>query len=54
MFKHLFVAGRGFLNFNPASLLLLLVTPLLLLILFGGSSADRKTDVVKALKQAGG
>lgn len=47
-FKHLLVAGRGFLNFNPASLLLLLVTPLLLFILFGGSSADRKTDLVKA------
>lgn len=47
-FKHLLVAGRGFLNFDPASLLLLLVTSLLLLILFGGSSADRRTDLVKA------
>lgn len=46
--KHLLVAGRGFLNFNPASLLLLLVTSLLLLILFGGSSANRKTELVKA------
>lgn len=47
-FKHLLVAGRGFLNFNSAPLLLLLVTSLLLLILFGRSSTDRQTDLVKA------
>lgn len=49
-FKHLLVAGRGFLNFNSAPLLLLLVTSLLLLILFGRSSTDRQTW----LKLAGG
>lgn len=47
-FKHLLVAGRGFLNFNSASFLLLFVTSLLFLVLFGRSSTDRQTDLVKA------
>lgn len=53
-FKYLLVAGRGFLNFNSASLLLLLVTSLLFLVLFGRSSTDRQTDRQTWLKLAGG
>lgn len=46
-FKHLLIAGRGLLNFDPASLLLLLVASLFLLILFQCSSTDRNRNSQK-------
>lgn len=51
-FKHLVIAGRGILNFDPASLLLLLlVTSLFRLILLLRRSTDTKKNPSKQEQQ---
>lgn len=50
-FKHLLIAGRGLLNFDPAPLLLLLVTSLFLLILLLRRSTDTNQNSHKQEQQ---